>query len=304
MRRTGSSGIKGVDWKMIFGDTIALTERALKKWVRNPAAVLPGLFTSAFWLALFGSSFNPTNLIPSQIAGVALPASVLLAIKSDILGQTFGGASDYITYLVAGVISLIIVFNQAFGGIDIVLDKQLGYLDTVLTAPITRASIFFSGVAQNFVKAIVLALVTFFVAMLLPDGLVLGPGFNILSFLGVFAAFSLIAFGFSAIFTALAFVVKSIDSLVAIAQFATLPLVFMSNAMFPSSSFPPWLQAVANVNPISKTDEIARLLIINGATLSGSQLSTIGWDSLYLSVFAIIIGIIGYLIAARALRPA
>ena len=140
---------------------MALTERALKKWIRNPAAVLPGLFTAAFWLVLFGNSFNPSNLIPSQIAGAALPASVISAIKTDILGQTFGGASDYITYLVAGVISLIIVFNQAFGGIDIVLDKQLGYLDTILAAPISRASIFFSGVAQNFVKAMILSLATF-----------------------------------------------------------------------------------------------------------------------------------------------
>ena len=97
---------------------------------------------------------------------------------------------------------------------------------------------------------------------------------------------------------------KSIDSLVAIAQFATLPLVFMSNAMFPTNGFPSWLLAVANVNPISKTNEIVRLLIINGSKLSSSQLSTIGWDSLYLSAFAIIIGIVGYMIAARALRPA
>jgi|GEM_PF-333943 ABC-2 type transport system permease protein len=289
---------------MFVGDTIALTERALKKWIRNPAAVLPGLFTAAFWLVLFGNSFNPTNLIPSQIAGAALPASVISAIKTDILGQTFGGASDYITYLVAGVISLIIVFNQAFGGIDIVLDKQLGYLDTILAAPISRASIFFSGVTQNFIKAMVLSLATFAVALVIPNGLILGPGFNILSFIGVFAAFSIIAFGFSAIFTALAFVVKSIDSLVAIAQFATLPLVFMSNAMFPSGGFPSWLLAIANVNPISKTDTIARLLIINGSKLSASQLSTIGWDFLYLAGFAIIIGTVGYTIAARALRPA
>jgi len=288
---------------MFVGDTIALTERALKKWVRNPAAVLPGLFTAAFWLVLFGNSFNPTNLIPSQIAGAALPTSVISAIKTDILGQTFGGASDYITYLVAGVISLIIVFNQAFGGIDIVLDKQLGYLDTILAAPISRASIFFSGVTQNFIKAMVLSLATFAVALVIPNGLILGSGFNILSFIGVFTAFSIIAFGFSAIFTALAFVVKSIDSLVAIAQFATLPLVFMSNAMFPSGGFPSWLLAIANVNPISKTDTIARLLIINGSKLSASQLSTIGWDFLYLAGFAIIIGVVSYMIAARALRP-
>jgi ABC-2 type transport system permease protein len=286
---------------MFFGDTLTLTKRSLKKWVRNPAAVLPGLFTAAFWIGLFGSSFNPTNLIPSEIGATALTPSVISTINSDILGQTFGGASDYITFLVAGVISLIIVFNMGFGGIDTVLDRYYGYLDTVLTTPINRASIFFSGVAQNFVKAMVLAIVTFFVAMILPSGLVLGPGFSMLSFLGVFFAFSLIAFGFSAIFTAVAFVVTTVDSLVAIAQFAILPLVFMSNAMFPSSDFPTWLRTIANVNPISKADEVARLLIINGNKIATTQLLTIGWDLAYLGVFAIVIGALGYMIAARAL---
>ena len=37
----------------MFDETLALTNRALKKWVRNPATILPGLFTAAFYLALF-----------------------------------------------------------------------------------------------------------------------------------------------------------------------------------------------------------------------------------------------------------
>lgn len=55
----------------MFNDTIALTTRSLKKWVRNPAAIMPGVFMAVFWLALFGSSFNPVNLVPSQVGGNA-----------------------------------------------------------------------------------------------------------------------------------------------------------------------------------------------------------------------------------------
>ena len=40
--------------------------------------------------------------------------------------QAFEGAPTYITYLTSGIICLILVFNMAFGGIDLVLDKQLG----------------------------------------------------------------------------------------------------------------------------------------------------------------------------------
>src|SRR5579864_6005955 len=132
----------------MIDETLALTNRALKKWVRNPFTIIPGLATSAFYLALFGNSFNPINLVPSTSNGTPIPPAALDQIKSTIMATTFGGAPTYITYLTAGVICLIIVFNMSFGGIDLVLDRQLGFLSTLLTAPIPRAAIFLSGVVQ------------------------------------------------------------------------------------------------------------------------------------------------------------
>jgi ABC-2 type transport system permease protein len=278
----------------VFDETLALTSRALRKWVRNPASIMPGLATAVFYLALFGSSFNPANLIPSS------PGS---STSSGIL-QVFGGAPTYITYLTAGVICIILVFNMAFGGIDLVLDRQLGYLNTLLTAPVPRAAIYLSGVLQNLVKVLILAVLTFVVALFIPDGLKLPSTFGIVDFAGIFAAFILLGLGLSFVFTALALSVRSIDSLVAIVNFLTLPIMFMSNAFFPSSSFPSWLRGVADVNPVTKTNEAARLLLVNGSSaLTASQLSTYGWDMVYLVVFAIVMGILGYLAARRALRP-
>ena len=287
----------------MFDETLALTNRALKKWIRNPASVLPGLLTAAFYIALFGNSFNPTNLIPTSSNGVPIPASVLQQIQKSILGTTFGGAADYITYLTAGVICLIVVFNMSFGGIDIVLDRQLGYFNTLLTAPIPRASIFFSGVLQNLAKAMLLAVLTFIVALLIPDGLKLTSSFGVLEFIGAFGAIALLGFGLSCVFTALALILRSIDSLVAIVNFINLPLIFMSNALFPSSSFPSWLKAISSVNPISKADEAARILIVNGNPSASGQTGTLMGDILYLAAFAIVMAILGYLAAARAMRP-
>jgi ABC-2 type transport system permease protein len=276
----------------MFGEIMALTARALRKWVRSPASIMPGLATAIFYLALFGSSFNPANLIPASASQYA----------SAILQQTFGGAPTYITYLTAGVICIILVFNMAFGGIDLVLDRQLGYLNTLLTAPVPRSAIYLSGVAQNLVKVLILALLTFVVALFIPNGLELPSTFSALDFLGVFAAFILLGLGLSFVFTALALSVRSIDSLVAIVNFLTLPIMFMSNAFFPSSSFPAWLRGIANVNPVTKANEAARLLIVNGS-LTSSQLSTYAWDMAYLVAFAVVLGAVGYLAARRALRP-
>ncbi|MDA4111768.1 MAG: ABC transporter permease [Thaumarchaeota archaeon] len=286
----------------MFDDLSALTGRALRKWIRNPAAVLPGFFTALFYLALFGNSFNPTSLIPSNMGGFQLTPAELLSIKSSILTQTFQGAATYISYLTAGIICLILVFNMAFGGIDLVLDRQLGFLSTLLTAPISRGSIYFSGVAQNMIKAMSLAFLTFLIAILLPDGLILGKGFGVLNFIGIFGAFALLAFGLSCVFTALALSVRAIDSLVAIVNFATFPLVFTSTALFPGAGFPSWLLAISNENPITKATDSARLLMVNGV-LSSSQLSTLEWDIAYLVVFAAVMAIVGYIAARKALAP-
>lgn len=276
----------------MLDETLALTSRALRKWVRNPASVMPGLATAIFYLALFGSSFNPANLIPSGSSPIA----------SSLLQQAFGGAPTYITYLTSGVICIIFVFNMAFGGIDLVLDRQLGYLNTLLTAPVPRAAIYLSGVAQNLAKVLALGLLTFAVALLIPNGLQLPSTFGVAQFAGTFAAFILLGLGLSFVFTALALAVRSIDSLVAIVNFLTLPIMFMSNAFFPSTSFPVWLRDIADVNPVSKANEAARLLIVNGS-LTSSQLSTYTFDIAYLLGFAAALGALGYLAARRALAP-
>jgi len=284
----------------MFGDTLALTARSLKKWVRNPAAIMPGVFMAVFWLALFGSSFNPVNLVPTNVGGQTLPSATVFQIKSAI-SSIFGGAANYITFLTAGIITLIVIINMAYGGIDIVIDRQLGYLNSLLTAPISRASIFFSGALQNFVKAMFIAFATFIVGVVLPNGLHFGASFGVLNLLGVFAGISLVTFGFGCLFTSVAFSVRVVDSLVAIINFLAFPLVFMSSAMFPLGTFPLWLKGVAEVNPVTKAVETARLLTVNG-TLSSAQLSTVAWNMLYLVVFAVVLAAVGYLIARRALR--
>jgi ABC-2 type transport system permease protein len=288
---------------MIGDDLSALTGRALRKWIRNPAAVLPGFFTALFYIALFGNSFNPTSLIPSNFGGIQLSPSELQTIKASILSQTFGGATTYISYLTAGIICLILVFNMAFGGIDLVLDRQLGFLNTLLTAPISRASIYFSGVLQNMVKAMSLAFLTFLIAVVLPNGLILGKGFGVLQFIGVFGAFSLLAFALSCVFTALALSVRSIDSLVAIVNFATFPLVFTSTALFPEAGFPGWLSSISNVNPITWATDTARMLMVHGSALTTGQYSSLTDYGAYLTVFALVMASLGYLAARSALAP-
>jgi ABC-2 type transport system permease protein len=274
---------------MIFGDTIALTERSLKKWIRNPFAVMVGAIQGIFWLALFGNSFNLANILSSSTTG------------SSFIEQAFGGAPNYITFLAPGVISIIALTGMSFMGVDFVFDRINGYLDEIRSYPIRRSSIYFGGVLQNIAKGMVLAPITFLIALLVPNGMKLVQGFGIVNLLGVFAAVAMLTAVFSTLFTAIAVSVKSTDSFFALINFLTFPIMFTSTAFFPITFFPSWLKPIAQTNPISLTSNAVRLLIVN-RTLSMGQLSTLGTDIAGLLMFFALFATMGILLARKALK--
>ncbi len=55
------------------------------------------------------------------------------------------------------------------------------------------------------------------------------------------------------------------------------PLVFASSVFVPVSTFPPWLQANATINPVTVTADAARSLALFGTTASlGAAAAWIG----------------------------
>ena len=279
-------------------ETWALTVRELKKWIRTPATVFIALFQPIVWLALFGSAFNPTNLIPVSIGPTNLTPEVLAQIRQSILSQTFGNAPNYITYLTGGILSLLLLFTSAFSGGSLVLDRRFGYLNKLLVSPIPRASIFLSRVFATVVKGMIPSLIVFFVALSIPDGLKLDPSFSLLDGLLLFLTLFLLSLGFSSLFTAIAIRMTKWESLVAVVNLLNLPLLFSSSALLPVTSMPDWLQAIAKINPISKAADVTRTLIVQGSV----DLSSMMFDMTYLIAFAAILTIAGGIASVIALR--
>ena len=285
----------------MISETWALTVRELRKWVRTPALVLVALVQPILWLALFGSAFNPTNLIPRSVAGLQIPDQVYDQISNSILSQTFGGAPNYITYLASGILCMILLFNSAFSGGSIVWDRRFGFLNKLLAAPIPRTSIFLSKVLSTIFKGMFQAFVIFFFALVIPGGLILSTSFNALDFVGLFVGLFLLALGLSSAFTAIAVRIAKWETLIAIVNFINLPMLFVSSALFPISSMPSWLQAVANVNPMTKAIEISRFFVIQGS-LTAAQYGSMFYDFAYLAIFAVSFTILGAFASRIALR--
>jgi ABC-2 type transport system permease protein len=274
----------------MLSDALALSGRSLRKWIRNPFSLIPIVIQSIVWLLLFGNSFNPGNSIPSSSGG-----------SLGLLERSFGGATNYITFLTPGVIGMLALTGMTFLGVDFVMDRLNGYLDMLKTSPIPRSAIYFGGVLQNIVKAIVTSAITLVVALLIPNGLKLAGSFDLIDLLGIFVAIGLLTAVFASLFTGISIAAKSTDSFFAVANFLFFPVAFTSTALFPISFFPSWLEPIARANPISLASEAIRLLVVNG-TLSAAQLSMFAGYVGGLLAYTIIFIALGTMLARHALK--
>lgn len=230
----------------------ALTNRELKKWYQQPFVFVMGIVQPILWLALLGKAMNLSAMIPADIPGLS---------REAIMMQTFG-TTDYFSFMAMGMVAFTTVFTTAFVGMSVVWDKRLGFMNKVLSTPVSRSVIILSKVFAASIRAMFQAAIVAIIAFLL--GLQLGTNFSAWSILGIFAIVFLISVGLSSMFTTLTLRATRMEMPQATFQLITLPLMFASSAYFPIDKMPQWLQVIANVNPISYTiDAVRRLMIFS-----------------------------------------
>ncbi|MCW3999326.1 MAG: ABC transporter permease [Candidatus Bathyarchaeota archaeon] len=263
----------------------ALTNRELKKWYQQPFVFAMGIIQPVLWLALLGKAMNLSSMIPTSIPGVS----------SDAIMMATFGTTDYFSFMAMGMVAFTTVFTTAFTGMSVVWDKRLGFMNKVLSTPVSRSSIILSKVFSASIRAIFQAGIVALVAFAL--GLVTGTNFAWWSILGVFAIVFLISVGLSSMFTALTLRATRMEMPQALFQLITLPLMFASSAYFPIDKMPGWLQAIASVNPISYTiDAVRRLMIFSDGY------GPLVLDFAFVGVFAAVVTVICVVLSWRYLN--
>jgi ABC-2 type transport system permease protein len=131
-----------------------------------------------------------------------------------------------------------------------------------------------------------------------PLGFQVGAAFTPLNILGVFAFLFLICMGLSSLFIAINIRSTRIETPMAVMNLLNLPLTFASSAFFPIDRMPGWLQAVANVNPLSYTMNGMRQLLINDKIIYSDLLLQYA----YVGIFAAILTTIGIVLSWRYLN--
>ncbi len=224
----------------LAADVYSVFWREMKRfWLQKPRIVV-SVIQPAIWLGLMGNLMG--GLLDKPMAAAVL------------------GTGNYLSFMTAGVMVMTTLFGGVFGGVSIIWDRRLGLLNKMLAAPIARAAIPVGKALAVAVQTSIQVALIALVARLLGVAFVTGPA-GVLMAIGIAALFSVIMSSLSLILAAR---LKSHEALFAVVNFLTMPLMFTSNAMFPTQTMPGWLRSIAAYNPVSYAVRPMRQLVTGG----------------------------------------
>lgn len=236
--------------------------RQLKRYLRSRARIVGSLGQPLLFLFALGFGFGP-------------------------IFQKAGGG-NYLQYISPGIIGMTILFSSVFFGIEIIWDRQFGFLKETLVAPVPRFEIMLGRTLGGATVATCQGIIVLGISML--------AGFRPDSFTGILLAILmmfLIAVLFTAMGTAIASKLEDMHAFQLIMNFLIMPLFFLSGALFPLTNLPPLLSAIIRINPLSYGVDAIR-----GALISSSHFGLFT-DFFILVVFCLIFTAAGSYLFSR-----
>ncbi len=194
--------------------------RQLKRYVRSRSRLLGSLGQPLLFLVALGYGFGPVF----QKAG----------------------QGNYLEFLAPGVIAMSVLFTAIFSGIEIIWDKQFGFLKETLVAPVSRLNIMIGRTLGGATVATLQGIIVFFISI--------AAGFhpmnlNLLPVALIIMA--LTALLFTAMGTAIASLLEDMQGFQMVMNFLVMPIFFLSGALFPLEGLPGTIDMIANLNPLS-----------------------------------------------------
>src|SRR6266705_408945 len=126
--------------------------------------------------------------------------------------------------------------NAVSSAMPLLFDKEDGYLEKLMAMPISRSSIIVSRFLYQTVLLAGQVTLVLAVAFAMGVRLAAGPA----GFVVLMLAVALLTLAVTAAFLALAYAVPGHGTFFAVTGFATLPLLFISNAFVPFDAMPGW----------------------------------------------------------------
>lgn len=193
--------------------------RSMKRFLRFRTRLITMIVQPLFFLILLGAGFRKFD-----IPGLEIP---------------------FIHFFAPGIVAMAILFSSMFTGISVLWDKQFGFLQEVLVAPISRLSIIIGRTLGGATTALIQGFFILFIAIFglgVPAPNIFGMSLTIVMMLLI--AFSAVGFGLT-----LASKMSDFQSFPLIMNLVVMPLLFLSSAFFPVAQ-DKTLQTIAYFNPL------------------------------------------------------
>ena len=224
-----------------FEKTAAIAEIEVRKLSHDPIELITRAVQPTLWLVVFGQVFTQIRAIPT-------------------------GDLRYLDFMTPGILAQSVLFVAIFYGIAVIWERDLGILHKFLVSPTPRVALVLGKALSAGVRGLSQALIIFLLALVMGVGI----NWNPFAMLGVLLAVVLGAAFFSTFSLILASFLKTRERFMGIGQVLTMPLFFASNAIYPTAIMPPWLQAIAHINPLSyEVDALRGLMLVQGVSVFG-----------------------------------
>jgi ABC-2 type transport system permease protein len=225
----------------------------------EPASPISAVITLA-WRALL-----KIKHVPFQLFDVVVTPIMFTLLFTYIFGGALAGSpSEYIQYLLPGIVVQTIVFITVYTGVGLNTDIQKGLYDRFRSLPIWQPAPLFGALAGDLLRysmATTLILIIGFLLGFRPGGGALG----VLAAVGLVLVF---AFALSWLWIIIGMLVRTPESVMTTSFVFLMPLTFASDIFVGIQTMPGWLQTVVGYNPVTFLATASRKLM-HGEPASG-----------------------------------
>jgi len=210
------------------------------------------------------------------------------------LGFGFGaiykqaGRGSYIQFLSPGIIMMSVLFTAVFSGMDLIWDRQFGFLKETMVAPVSRLEIMLGKTFGGATVAVLQGVIVFVLTLL--------TGFRPQSALMLPAAFCFVVLAallFTSLGVAIASSMEDMQGFQLIMNFLVMPIFFLSGALFPLQGLPKAMEIVTRIDPLTYGIDGLRSTLINGGKFGAAQ------DFIILTLLTVILLAVGSFLFER-----
>jgi ABC-2 type transport system permease protein len=229
--------------------------RQARNLLREPIWIAILLVQPMVWLLLYGQLFKNVT----RLGGF--------------------GTSSYITFLAPAIVVMNAFFSASWSGMSMVFDIERKFVERFLATPASRLSLVLSQIVRSALTAALQGAIILLVALALGVRVHSGA----LGWLVILVVAILVNAAFAGFSQGVALLVRRESTVIALANFISLPLLFLSSTLLAQRQMPHWMRVLSNFNPVNWGVRAAR-----GVVLPGTDWGSVGAHLGYLLALSVV----------------